>query len=76
MQLEAEQPGYPDDDTWFFHPACERAVGEETVTKAFPGRRYVELASGSFGNMGFVYSICNPDWTPALEAIRDVAAGW
>jgi hypothetical protein len=56
-------------ETWYFRPACMRYVGDNEVTKAYPGRRYVELANASFGDMGYVYSICNADWSPAFEAI-------
>jgi hypothetical protein len=76
MQLVAEQPNLPDDEAWYFRPACERIAGEETVTKAFPGRRYVELAAAHFGDRGYVDSICNEDWMPAIEAIREFAAAW
>jgi hypothetical protein len=79
MQLVPEQPGAGDDPpnlTWFFRPACTRSEGAEEVTRAYPGRRYVELALDSFESRSYVYSICNPDWTPAFEAIREFAAAW
>lgn len=66
MQLLAEQSDGP---YWYYHPACTRDEGSTEVTKAYPGRRYVELASVHFGDMGYVYSICNADWAPAFEAI-------
>jgi len=65
MQLEEELVAA----TWFFRPACTRSVGETEVTRAYPGRRYVELANSLFGGMGYVYSICNEDWSPAFEAV-------
>jgi hypothetical protein len=65
MQLVEEQIA----GTWFFRPACARSVGDTEVTRAYPGRRYVELANASFGEMSYVYSICNADWSPAFEAI-------
>jgi hypothetical protein len=64
MQLEEVQEG--SQQAWFFKPACERYAGEELVTKARPGRRFVELAQ-SFEHMGNVYSICNEDWSPIVE---------
>jgi hypothetical protein len=68
MQLVEEQPS-PPDTTWFFRPACVRSAGEVEVTRAYPGRRYVRLANENFGDMSYVYSICNADWSPALERI-------
>ena len=49
--------------------ACERG----TVTRAYPGRRYVEIAE-EFGNMGYIYSICNEDWSSAMENIAKIIA--
>jgi len=72
MQLVEEQPGaddIPQDFTWFFRPACTRDVGEVQITKAYPGRRYVELATENFGDYSYVYSICNADWSPAFKNI-------
>jgi hypothetical protein len=77
MQLEEEQPGAPEDLTWFFEPACERFLNpedEDPVTRAFPGRRYVELAADSFGDMSYVYSICNEDWSAAMMDIARLIA--
>jgi hypothetical protein len=68
MQLVAEQPDAPMSMTWFFRPACARSVGDEEVTRAYPGRRYVGLAQ-EFGSRGYVYSICNDDWMPAFSSI-------
>jgi hypothetical protein len=53
-----------------FKPACERTVGDTVVTSARPGRRYVKLAQ-RFGCLGYVYSICNDDWS---DAMREIAA--
>ena len=74
MQLTPEQPNLPDDAAWHYHPACTRSVGETEVARATPGRRYVELANESFGNMGYVYSICNADWSPAMAEIARTIA--
>jgi hypothetical protein len=46
-------------------PVCEREVDGELITQAQPGRRYVELAQ-AFGKAGFVYSICNEDWSEPM----------
>jgi hypothetical protein len=72
MQLVQEQPGIDDDPPnpmWLFRPACARTAGELEVTRAYPGRRYVELAAEHFGDMGYVSSICNADWSPAMAEI-------
>ena len=61
-----------------FKTACDRLEGSQLVTNARPGRRYVKAAQ-SFGKNGYVYSICNGDWSPAMtdvatmvgEKIRD-----
>ncbi len=57
-----------------FAPACERIVDGAGATTARPGRRFVSLAE-SFGANGFVYSICNADWNPAMEELAAIAAG-
>jgi hypothetical protein len=62
MQLVPEQP---DGTTWFYHPACARGEGDVEVTRAYPGRRFVQLAR-EFGDRGYVFSICNDDWMPAM----------
>lgn len=56
-----------------FQPACERLVEGAAVTSARPGRRYVNVAE-SFGSNGYVYSICNQDWSPAMRDIARVIA--
>ena len=57
-------------DTWYFENACNRG----TVTEAQPGRRYVKLANEEFGQMSYIYSICNEDWGPAMEEIARLIA--
>ncbi len=53
-----------------FTPACTREDNNgNEVTSARPGRRYVKVAE-EFGRNGYVYSICNEDWS---EAMRDIA---
>ncbi|MDD5309946.1 MAG: hypothetical protein PHU25_21725 [Deltaproteobacteria bacterium] len=58
-----------------YKPACTRGPADSVVTKARPGRRYVELATANppdgFGAMSYVYSICNADWNPAMTAMGD-----
>ena len=56
-----------------FKPACERESGGEVVTSARPGRRYVKVAE-DFGCLGYVYSICNEDWSTAMTEIARLIA--
>jgi hypothetical protein len=58
------------DSHWTFKPACARRENGIEVDRALPGRRYVEVAR-KFGPQGYVASICEPDWSPAME---DLAA--
>lgn len=69
-QEEMQLATYNQGGSFYFSPACERAG----VTKATPGRRFVQLA-GLFGGDGYVYSICNEDWGPAFEAIGELIGG-
>lgn len=62
-----------DQDYIHFNPACTRDEAGKTVTEAKPGRRYVELAQ-QFGSNSYVYSICNEDWSPAMETIAEIIA--
>ena len=51
--------------------ACAPGGGEDDggeVTRAWPARRFVELAQ-SFGDRGYVYSICNADWSVAMSEL-------
>ncbi|MBN2342439.1 MAG: hypothetical protein JXX29_20150 [Deltaproteobacteria bacterium] len=53
----------------YYEYACERFDNEGIpITQAYPATRIVELAR-IFGNYGYVYSICNSDWTPAMDDI-------
>ncbi|MBN2343113.1 MAG: hypothetical protein JXX29_08155 [Deltaproteobacteria bacterium] len=53
----------------YYEYACERFdYAGYAITQAYPASRIVELAQ-LFGNMGYIYSICNEDWTPAMNAI-------
>jgi hypothetical protein len=58
-----------------FRRACTRHddVSGEEVTGATPGRRYVEVAE-KFASNGYVYSICNEDWGPAMSSIARIIA--
>jgi len=75
MQVEHVVPpqGQEDEDGAGLHPACTLVDGAEELVRASPGRRYVELAQ-EFGNMGYVHSICNSDWSPAVEDIAEFLA--
>jgi hypothetical protein len=75
--LEQDEMQYVPEESivgWYARPACERAQDSVTITSARPGRRFVELATG-FGANGYVYSICNEDWTPAFDALAAMIAG-
>ncbi len=48
--------------------ACDTTFGH-----ANPGRRYVELAKG-MGESATIYSICQDDYTPAMNRIIDIIA--
>ena len=65
----ADTPGF------HFDPACVRYEddGETLVTEARPGRRFVQTAQ-SFGDQGYVYSICNPNWSSAMTRIAELIA--
>jgi hypothetical protein len=58
----------------YYRPACTRDEGAVQVTKALPGRRYVELATTKFERMSYLYSICNKDWGPAMDEISALIA--
>jgi hypothetical protein len=72
MSLEKKDYG----DHWHFRPACVRDDDPSTPTietEAKPGRRYVQLAR-TFGEKGYIYSICNKDWGPAMKEIAGLIA--
>ncbi|MFO8071210.1 MAG: hypothetical protein R6V85_04970 [Polyangia bacterium] len=78
MQVEHVVPpqDQQDEDGAGLHPACTRTGGQgEELVRATPGRRYVELAQ-EFGSMGYVHSICNRDWSPAVENIAVILSGY
>jgi hypothetical protein len=62
-----------EDGNFYFEAACSRFEGDELITKARPGRRYVQLAA-EFQNLGYMYSICRADWSPAMEDIAQLIA--
>ena len=57
-------------------PACESGTMSPVGipdTRASPGRRFVELAQ-EFEEHGYVYSICNEDWTdPMISVAKRIA---
>ncbi len=74
MKLEVTEFGAEMGVTYrHFAPACERYEGDHLVTSARPGRRFVEVAQ-QFGENGYVYSICNEDWTAAMRDVARIAA--
>jgi hypothetical protein len=75
MQLKIQDFGDSIGSTFkHFAPACERHDDDgKEVTSARPGRRYVKVAR-NFGSSGYVYSICNEDWSPAMYEIARVIA--
>jgi hypothetical protein len=54
------------DGTWFYAPACTNPEASPGGTVAEPGGRYVVLARDHFADAGYVSSICNADWSPAM----------
>ena len=68
-------------DQYYFEYACQRYAdgddpneeGVKPVTAAYPGMRYVKMAQ-RYGKMGYVYSICHEDWSPAMEEIAQLIA--
>jgi hypothetical protein len=60
-------PDVPEDDG--IRPSCDRGP----MARAYPPRRIVEVAKG-FGANGVIASICQEDFTPAINAIIDVIA--
>ena len=64
-----------DGRTVHFNAACQRYSddGEDLLTDARPGRRFVQTAQ-SFGEQGYVYSICNSNWSSAMKRIAELIA--
>ena len=61
-------------EQYYFEYACVRYAEsadpeqEYPITAAYPATRIVQLAQ-QFGDMGFVYSICNEDWRPVMTQL-------
>lgn len=69
MQLEEETlENSAGVDSVYFKAACTRDEGDTQVTKALPAVRMVDVAQ-RFGEYGYVYSICNADWTEGMTEI-------
>jgi hypothetical protein len=67
----ATQPGMGNGN---LKPSCVRAVaGEQQPSTAYPPRRIVTLAK-AFGASGMVQSICQDDFTPAIDSLLDTMA--
>jgi hypothetical protein len=74
MQMSTYIDNSSGTDLTKFNPACTRYDGDTLVTSAVPGRRYVELATDYFNANSYVYSICNDDWSPAMENVARLIA--
>ena len=74
MQLNPIQEESSGMDITVYAPACSRTEDGQEVTKARPARRIVELAQ-EFEGGGYVYSICNQDWTPAMREFAGIVLG-
>ncbi|MBN2716618.1 MAG: hypothetical protein JXX14_12245 [Deltaproteobacteria bacterium] len=59
----------------YYEYACQRfeeTTGGElvAVTSAYPAMRIVQMAQ-LFGDKGYIYSICNEDWTPIMTQLGE-----
>lgn len=69
MQYVIDDKGTPevlDDDN--LKRSCTAGPADSPTTQAYPPRRIVEVAK-SFGRNGFVQSICEDDFVPAIDLI-------
>ncbi|MBN2716558.1 MAG: hypothetical protein JXX14_11945 [Deltaproteobacteria bacterium] len=58
----------------YYEFACERKDADGTaITQAYAGTRYVELAQ-LYGDMSYVYSICNENWSEAMVDVAEMIA--
>ncbi len=76
MEIRVDTFTIPETNQEYQHfvPACTREDGNgNEVTSARPGRRYVKVAQ-EFGRNGYVYSICNEDWSEAMRSIAEIIA--
>ncbi len=72
-EVEITEIDSNDNEFIAYRAACTREDNGTLVTKARPGKRYVELAQ-EFGNFSYVSSICNADWSPAMSEIASLIA--
>ena len=73
MQEVIDPESHPGIGTGNLLPSCTRTDAQGNVAKAFPPRRIVELAK-AFGRNGMVQSICQDDFSPAIDGIVDMMA--
>ena len=71
MQNEIVQDPAQAAEKYIYKYTCQRYEDEVAVTQAMPARRIVQVAQ-SMGAMGYVYSICNADWSPAMGRISQL----
>jgi hypothetical protein len=73
MQAQIDPTSNPGTGTGNLVPSCTRVDTKGNTANAFPPRRIVELAR-AFGSNGMVQSICQDDFTPAIDAVVDMMA--
>lgn len=74
MQNPAEitRPDSQHNMAQYYEYACTRENNKgDAVTKAYPATRLVQMAQ-SFDENGYVYSICNKNWTLAMSELADM----
>lgn len=74
MQEEIDPATQPGTGTGNLKTSCSRIVaGEQEPSTAYPPRRIVSLAK-AFGANGMVQSICQDDFTPAIDSLLNTMA--
>jgi hypothetical protein len=73
MQEQIDPSTNPGTGTGNLKPSCQRVDASGNEAQAYPPRRIVELAQ-LFGPNGRVQSICQDDFSPAMNAIVDMMA--
>jgi hypothetical protein len=73
MQQVIDPASNPGMGTGNLQTSCTRTDAQGQTATAYPPRRIVELAK-SFGDNGMVQSICQDDFTPAIDAVIDMMA--
>jgi hypothetical protein len=73
MQEQVDPSTNPGTGTGNLLPSCQRTDASGHEARAYPPRRIVELAQ-LFGENGRVQSICQDDFSPAMNAIVDMMA--